>query len=361
MHGGRQTAWVAWQVRSGWRVALLVLVLGGLLPAGAFADDDIGPFRVRDQFLLNMGFLAFDPDTARLLPVGTVQAELIETATNTFAHSESVSRLLDARTARAPVDLATLRSLPGNIFYLDGEMYRTALSLRYGLTRRVQVGVTTQLLGFEEGHLDRLIEGFHDTFDLAQHGRQGVPRNGYRVYVRANGTEFYQDEAPGFHFGDVVMQAKLGLIDDGAFVLSVETALKLAHGEPSIYTSGSTDYGAQLLASCQRNGAWWHAAFGVLRLGAHPFGTPDQDLLSGMLAYERRLVPSLSGIVQLTVSESPYRPLNLQELSKAALQGSIGVKYRLGRTTWMAALTENLVHFDNTADVGFHFGVSRNF
>ena len=347
---------MAWRVR--WRIALLVL---SLLPASAVAGDDIGPFRIRDQFLLNMGFLAFDPDTARLLPAGTGQAELIETATNTFAHSESLSRLLDARTTRAPVDLATLRSLPGNIFYLDGEMYRTALSLRYGLSPRVQVGVTTQLLGFEEGHLDRLIEGFHDTFDLAQHGRKGVPRNGYRVYVRANGTEFYQDEAPGFRFGDVVVQAKLGLIDDSTFVLSLETALQLSHGEPSIYTSGGTDYGAQLLASWQRNGAWWHATFGFLRLSAHPFGTPDQDLLSGMLAYERRLVPSLSGIVQLTVSESPYRSLNLQELSKAALQGSIGVKYRLGRTTWIAALTENLVHFDNTADVGLHLGVNRSF
>lgn len=327
----------------------------------AQADGDIGPFRIRDQFLLNMGFLAFDPDSARLLRPGERQIELIETDTNTFAHSEALSRLLDVRPVRAPVDLATLRSMPGNIFYLDGEVYRTALSLRRGLTPRLQVGVTAQLLGFEEGHLDRPIEEFHETFGLAQHGRTGVPRNAYRVYVRGNGTEFYQDEAPGFRFGDVVLQAKVGLIDDERLELSLEALVKLPHGEPSVFTSGATDYGAQLLASRRQNGAWWHAAFGTLRLGAHPLGTPEQTLLSGMLAYERRLKPSLSGIVQLTVSESPFRSLNLQELSKAVLQGSAGVKYRLGRTTWIAALTENLAHFDNTADVGFHLGVNRSF
>jgi hypothetical protein len=325
------------------------------------ADHDIGPFRIRDQFLLNMGFLAFDPDTARLLRPREHEAELIETNTNTFAHSGALNWLLEARPTRAPVDLAMLRSLPGNIFYLDGEVYRTALSLRRGLTRRLQVGLTAQILGFEEGHLDRPIEAFHEIFGRDQHGRRGVPRNSYRVYIRSNGTEFYQDEPPGFRFGDVVLQAKVGLIDRDALALSLETTVKLSHGEPSVFTSGATDYGAQLLASWHLDGAWWHAAFGALRLGAHPLGTPDQTVLSAMLAYERRLKPSLSGIVQLTVSESPFRSLNVQELSKAVLQGSAGVKYRLGRTTWIAALTENLVHFDNTADVGFHLGVSRNF
>lgn len=336
------------------------VVVACLLPPMAQADGDIGPFRIRDQFLLNMGFLAFDPDSARLLRPGEHQIELIETNTNTFAHSEALSRLLDARPTRTPVDLATLRSLPGNIFYLDGEVYRTALSLRRGLTRRLQVGLTAQLLGFEEGHLDRPIEEFHETFGLAQHGRTGVPRNSYRVYVRGNGTEFYQEEAPGFRFGDLVLQAKVGLLDNERLELSLETAVKLPHGEPSVFTSGATDYGAQLLASRRQNGAWWHAAFGALHLGATPL-TPEQTIISGMLAYERRLKPRLSGILQLTVSESPFRPLNVQELSKAALQGSAGIKYRLGRTTWIAALTENLAHFDNTADVGFHFGVSRNF
>lgn len=359
MHEQVGVSLVAWWRRTGWRAGVLILCL---LPASAQAEHDIGPFRIRDQFLLNMGFLAFDPDSARLLRPGEQQAELIETSTNTFAHSGALNWLLEARPARAPVDLPMLRSLPGNIFYLDGETYRTALSLRRGLTRRLQVGVTAQLLGIEEGHLDRPIEAFHEIFDRDQHGRRGVPRNSYLVYIRSNGIEFYQDEAPGFRFGDVVLQAKVGLIDGDARALSLETTVKLPHGEPSLFSSGATDYGAQLLASSRLGGGWWHATFGVLRLGAHPvLGTPDQTILSGMLAYERPFKSSLSGIVQLTVSESPFRSLDVQELSKAALQGSAGVKYRLGRTTWIAALTENIVNFDNTADVGLHLGVSRNF
>jgi hypothetical protein len=91
-------------------------------------------------------------------------------------------------------------------------------------------------------------------------------------------------------------------------------------------------------------------------------GTDSQTLVSGMLGYEQGLSTHMSAILQFTVSQSPFRQLALQELSQGSLQTSLGVKYRFGsNATLFAAVTENLVHFDNTADVGFHLGFSQNF
>lgn len=326
---------------------------------------DIGPLRVRDQFLLNMGFLAFEPASSEVLERGHSQMELIETVTNTFAHSSAFTPTLDARSERAPVDLAFLRSAPGNIFYLDGEVYRTALAWRRGVGNDTQLGVSVQVLGFTGGELDGFIEGFHDVFGLGQHGRTGVPRGEYRVYVRSDGREVYRDSSPGLGLGDVVLSSKT-LLAPGPrpWQVALDVAVKLPLGDPDeLLSSGHTDVGVQLIASRYYQSACVHGAIGVLRLGPHDLlGTPEQFLASGMLAYEQGLSQSLSAIVQLTVSQSPFRSLHLQDLSEVSYQTSLGAKYRFGKNyVLFVALTENLVHFDNTADVGFHLGLSWNF
>ena len=50
---------------------------------------DTGPLRIRDQFFLGMGFLAFDPVSADVLDKGEWQIDLIGTVTNDFAAPRS--------------------------------------------------------------------------------------------------------------------------------------------------------------------------------------------------------------------------------------------------------------------------------
>ena len=349
----------------------LAMLLAVLLALPSFAAEplefhDLGPLRIRDQFLLGMGFLAFDPESADVLANGRWEFDLIATVTNTFAKSRAIADRLDARTTRAPVTLAFLRSVAGaqpgrGAFYLDGETYRTALAIRRGFGRRLQLGVTLEGLQFNGGVLDSTIEGFHRTFGLGQAGRLGTYRNQYTVFVSSHGHEYFSDRNPSFGLGDMVFSAKYALAArPGHAYLSVEGLIKIPTGrQVDLYSSGSADVGVEGLYSRFWAKSCVHASAGVLRLGPNDaLHTPAQTVFSGMVAYEHGIFNSrTSAIVQTTFSQSPFRKLDLAELGQFAVQASLGVKcaFAMNRVLFVA-LTENLAHFDNTADIGFHVG-----
>ncbi len=355
----------------GW---LVILALGLAASAPAAAQDikyfvDTGPLRVRDQFLLNMGFLAFDPASATVLAPGEWQLDAVLTATNTFAHSEAMVNFLEARQERLRLTREELRSYAGGegegIFQLDAEVYRTAFTVRRGIGHRLQLELLVPVLSFQGGFADGIIEDFHDTFGFGQSGRLGVPRDGYLVYVGSRKGELLVDRDPGTGLGDVVLGAKLDLKrKPGPLLLAFEGQVKLPTGdEDSLYSSGTADAGVQLLASRYFQRSCIHASAGLLYLGAwDALGTPDQLRASGMLAYEHGLGRKVSGILQATLSQSPFDDLDLEELSDVSYQVSAGLKVAAGeRRMLFFALTENLVHFNNTADLGLHVGLSETF
>ncbi len=81
-----------------------------------------------------------------------------------------------------------------------------------------------------------------------------------------------------------------------------------------------------------------------------------------MVAYERSLGSTSSGLVQLTVSESPFRDLELDELAEISIQATLGIKKVLwNRSVLFVGFTENIQNLNNTADVGFHVGLTQTF
>lgn len=284
---------------------------------------DLGPLRIRDQFLLGMGFLAFDPESADVLTNGRWQVDLIATVTNTFAKSQAITDQLDERGGREPVTLDLLRSAAAaqegrGAFYLDGETYRTAVAVRRGIGHGFQLGITVQALQLGGGGLDPAIEGFHSAFGLGQAGRLGADRDRYAVFVSSNGHELFTETAPSFGLGDTVLSAKYAIRSQpGHAYLAVEALVKIPTGsEDDLYSSGSTDLGVQALYSRFWAKSCLHASAGVLRLGSsNVLHTPRQTLLSGMVAYEHGILnPRTSVIAQVTLSQSPFRDLDLAEL-----------------------------------------------
>ncbi len=81
------------------------------------------------------------------------------------------------------------------------------------------------------------------------------------------------------------------------------------------------------------------------------------DIPSLTVAYSHRLSPRVTGVVQGLVSGSIFANETQSELSTVEYQMSFGVRFRTGPMIVSAALTENLVNFQNTPDIGFHLGL----
>jgi hypothetical protein len=346
------------------------------LPAVASAEInryliDTGPLRIRDQFLPGMGFLAFDPVSADVLEAGRWQLDVVLTVSNDFAHSPAVEDLLEARDERAGLTLGELRAVASEppdqgIFLIDAEHYRAAVALRRGMGHGLQLELVLPVIRFDGGLLDSTIESFHDTFGLGQAGRLGAPKDQVLIYVRGSERELFVDDAPGTALGDAVVGLRADLLSRRAprrFELAVEGLVKLPTGDEGRLTgSGSADVGAQLLATRYFRRSCLHFAFGMARLGAFDrLGLDSQTVFSGMLAWEFSVAPTVTVLAQATLSESPFDQLHLEELDALSTQLTLGLKTAVGQRVFFFGITENLANFNNSPDVGFHFGVTRTF
>lgn len=358
------------------RLALLTLVtaLASTRPASAEVSRyliDTGPLRIRDQFLPGLGYLRFDPVSADVLDPGEWQVDLIYTVSNTFVHSPEVERTLESRTIREPLGLDELRTIQADrsgdgLFYIDGEHSRWALATRRGIGHGMQVELVIPVIHFGGGNLDSTIEGFHDTFSFGQAGRLGVPRDSFTAYVRSADGETYLDGGLGTALGDVIIGVRYDLRQNApstSFVLALETLAKLPTGEiDGLTSSGSADVGVQLIGAKYFRTGCLHFSLGATYLGQHRlFDLDAQTVVSGMAAWEFAVGSDTTALIQATVSQSAFADVRSGEIAENSTQLTVGMKHAFGLNVLFLGITENLVNFNNTSDIGVHIGVTRGF
>ena len=353
---------------------LLCLIVATILALGAAAqerDDQsalLSPLPIRDQFLLSNGFLFFSPEDAHLLQDGAWAVSVQNTDANTFAKSAWISQSLTGRTvrARALEVLADPRFQSLQSLYLvDGETHRTDISVRRAVGPHLELGVSVPVTSTGGGWSDRLIENAHRVMKIGSAGRETLRRNHETVYVHHGDTTYIRERGNGLAVGDVALSAKYELapMEDPrvnlALIGSVELPVGNAH---TLDGSGSVDAGVQLVASRDFDHSRIHASIGVLRLGTNTaLGMRPQLLVTDTVALAHSMNDRTSVIAQLTISESPFRQLDIPEFSRRSYQLSMGVKRQLGRLIVNAAFIENVVTFENSADAGLAWGVSRRF
>lgn len=358
-------------------LALVALAIGAVAPAAAVEAQRTavaeepglspgGPLRIREQFLLGVGFLSLEPIDPVVLEPGRWRLDLVHTVTNTWVGSEVFEDVLDERPRRQPVTLEELQDVDGDgtaVFLADGEVYRTSLTLRTGLGGGFEAEVTVPWVEFDGGFGDSAIEAFHAGVGLEDGHRSAVPREAFTVYLRdTSGNEVFRNVEPSPGLGDVTLALKRLLdLRSPRWTASLQAVAKLATGdERALQSSGSNDFAAQLLLSRAGERSAWHLAIGATRLGeAERFALGEQTVLSALLAYERRLRPATSAIFQLKAAESPFKELAVEDLGDVTFLADFGIKQRVGRDTVLfAALSENIVHYRNSADFGLHFGLT---
>ena len=119
----------------------------------------------------------------------------------------------------------------------------------------------------------------------------------------------------------------------------------------------------QFIASRDLSSSRLHISIGLLRLGSdRPLGTQAQIILTNTFAAARMLNDHTSATLQLTLSECPFRHLGMTELTHRSNQLSFGIQHQIGGSmVAYAALIENVLSYENSADFGFAWGVTRRF
>lgn len=330
----------------------------------------LDPLPIRDQFLLSNGFYFFEPEEARVLGDGEWAVAMHTTDANTFAKSAWISHTLagedDPRRSSAAKTLDNPRyTLRDAVFFVDGETHRHTLAVARGFGSHLQLAVAVPLTSVGGGWSDALIENVHSTLGLGDDNRNAFRRNRETVYFRTPATTYTRERGSGLELGDVAVSAKYELapFEDDELAIAVQGAVELPTGDArTLDGSGSLDSGLQLLVSREFGSARVHATLGVLRLGANePLGTRAQFLVTDTLAVAQRIGAATSAVAQLTISESPFRQFGQPEFSRRSYQMTFGIQHAFGAYVAHAAFIENLITYENSADAGFAWGVSRRF
>lgn len=91
-------------------------------------------------------------------------------------------------------------------------------------------------------------------------------------------------------------------------------------------------------------------------------GIGEQTVIDGATAIERRYPGRVSLIYQISAAQSPLADLGLANLAEDSYRFTFGVKRELDHKRGLVmAVTENFAHFDNGADITFHFGWTQRF
>ena len=211
------------------------------------------------------------------------------------------------------------------------------------------------------GYLDSFIESFHDSLGLGQSNRDDYPQDMFQIDFQFDDGSSYQTSQTGNDFyredATVFIQVLCTKGGDRLPAVSVGVAAKLT-GRADDSVSDGVDYGVYCSLSKKVRDFYFYGTASSIRVGEIPedFYILKQNRLNLSVACEWRFKTSSSLLLQYTmggaVAEDYY------ELSKESHEITIGYKKRFG--TWMmeCGLLENAIFFENSPDVGFHFGMS---
>ncbi|HUJ15781.1 MAG TPA: DUF3187 family protein [Thermoanaerobaculia bacterium] len=349
------------------RGAVFTLLLA--FSAAAYAQDLRAPLPIRDQFLLNNGFFFFEPERAAVLDDEQWRLTLNTSDSNTFAKSAWITHNLARGIGRADAgqELSDSRFRGEDpLFLADGETHRFELAVRRGFGAHLELGLTLPITRIGGGWSDVLVEDVHRALGVGNAGRETLRQNSETVFIETASTMYLRDRSAGYSIGDIALNAKYELAPraEGSVHMALAGAIELPAGNAqTLAGSGSFDAGVEMIVSRDFAKSALHVSTGVVHLGGdRVIGSDALIVVSGTIAGSRMISDRSSVVVQLTISQSPLRHLGPAELTHRSNQLSVGMQHQIGRTAILyVALIENVLNYENSADAGLAWGITRRF
>jgi hypothetical protein len=244
---------------------------------------------------------------------------------------------------------------------LDGETYRSTLSLSHGLSDRLTAGLTVPYVAHSGGFLDSFVRSWHDTFGLTNSRRDDFEDDSLDFGYTEGAVDQFRITERSRGIGDVRLTLDWRLVGPEAVrQLALRGGVKLPTGSSDhLHGSGSTDLSIQLLATDGATLAAWDTTLawmvGGLWLGdGEVLDGLRRDLVAvGSVGVSRPLWRNLVVRLQLDGHTSFY-DTDLRPLGSSGVQLTFGGSIPLANGSRIdLAMVENLFT-DTTPDLVLH-------
>jgi hypothetical protein len=128
----------------------------------------------------------------------------------------------------------------GEAIILDGESVRATLDVRYGVARRMELGIQIPYVNISGGFLDGAVESFHSSVGAGQGLRPVEPRNRLLYYYENNGKILFNLSNPTQGLGDIRLSGGWQLYQEPSGAVALRASLKFPTGDRFL-GSGGTD------------------------------------------------------------------------------------------------------------------------
>jgi len=253
-----------------------------------------------------------------------------------------------------------------NQFMIDGEWIRSSLRYSYALQDTLSVGLAVPMIGRTGGFADSTIENFHSAFGLGNANRTGFPRNRSLVTVNEKGVPYTVAEGESWGIGDVSAFVASCLTEGTRYLpaITVQGEVSLPSGDQDeLRGMGAPAISLSSVASKRLGGSPI-----ILFLGGGFQYCESDDMAiiqfynvqySGLAGAEYQYSKSFCLLLQYLIS-SPVAK-DYFAFSEPSHEVSAGFKWRWGHDTVLElAMVENIVVFQNSADIGIHLAYGRS-
>ena len=273
----------------------------------------------------------------------------------------------DAASEARGMFTAALHSSAANIYVrdgnateflnLDGEVLRFALDLRYGLADNWDLQLEVPWLEQSGGHLDKLIDNWHDLWGMPDGGRSDVPRDQLNYQYASPDGGFLLDSSDS-GLGDITLALNYAFYRGKEGVASLGLGYKFGTGDDGQFlgSGGDDQFIALRFSGAHLSGLplRWHGQLGYLRAGDSDLlqGFQEQNLWFAGLALDWLVSEHWSLLAQLDSNAAPTDS-QLTALGDPAVTLTGGVRWRFARG-WSVdvSLVEDIA-VETAADVTF--------
>ncbi len=244
----------------------------------------------------------------------------------------------------------------------DGETLRFAAELRYGLARNWDLQLEVPWLEQSGGHLDRLIDNWHDLWGMSDGGRSKAPRDQLEYqYASVSGRGFLlEDDSSGL--GDISLSLNYAVFREEDAAVGLALGYKFGTGDEDDFLGSGGD---DIFALVRFSGAHlsdlplrWHGQLGYLYAGDSELlsGIQEQHLWFAGLSLDWRIAEHWSLLAQLDGNAAPTDS-NLTPLGDDTLIFTGGVRWRVAQA-WSVdfSIMEDIL-VDTASDVTFQASV----